>query len=118
MTNRKVPSPPSTRPVSETTDDTSDSPEEEEKPVPASFKLDKQDEQGVGDTATTEVKEIPEKESEDEASEDEVTTDPTRLSKRMSNTPSLDNIDLNDEGTGIETGTGPGAATGTTETKG
>ena len=101
--------------MSETTDDTSDSPEEEEKPVPASFK---HDEQGVGDTTAIEVKEIPEKESEDEASEDEVTTDPTRLSKRMSNTPSLDNIDLNDEGTGIETGTGPGAATGTTETKG
>lgn len=73
------------RPPSGSTDGSSESPEPPKDAVePSKHHQQQQEEEGDGDTVKGE-------------SEDEAPTSPDRLSKRMSNTPSLDNIDLNDE---------------------
>ncbi|RYP15095.1 hypothetical protein DL765_005918 [Monosporascus sp. GIB2] len=79
LTNRKVSSLQSTRPSSGATDETAISEELGQQPKRASEEED-------GDTVKAE-------------SEDAVTTDPIRISKPISNPPSLHNIDLDDEAT-------------------
>lgn len=73
-------------PPSGGTDGPSESPEDVAKPSEPS---EKQDGEGDGDTAA----------EKSEEPEDVVPANPTRLSNRLSNSPSLDNIDLNDEET-------------------
>lgn len=84
LTNRKgkVASLQPTRPLSGSTDGSSESPEPPKDPVQPSKQ---QDEEGDGDTV------------KGESEDDEAPESPDRLSNRRSNTPSLDNIDLNDE---------------------
>ncbi|KAK7752382.1 hypothetical protein SLS62_005719 [Diatrype stigma] len=83
LTGRKLSGLPATRPLSGDTDGPSDPPASPEPPEDPVQHPKQQDEEGDGDTVKGE-------------SEDGIPPSPDRLSKRVS-TPSLDNIDLDDE---------------------
>lgn len=85
LTGRKLSGLPATRPLSGSTDGPSDPPASPEPPEDPVQQPKQQDEEGDGDTVKGE-------------SEDGSSPSPDRLSKRVS-TPSLDNIDLDDEAT-------------------